>query len=109
MYRLLFSFLLLVSTMSCSAQKNTFGIVRYTVPDGYELQKNDNVLTYYNQNKTTGAYCLFFIYNTQLPGRPDPVLVSLTTHNWQPIRWWVTGNIGHSVIDVALNSKQAVL
>jgi len=38
---------------------------------------------------------------TELPGRPNPVLASLTIHNWQLIRWWTTGNIGHSVTDVA--------
>lgn len=38
---------------------------------------------------------------TELPGRPNPVLASLIAHNWQLIRWWTTGNIGHSVTDVA--------
>lgn len=38
---------------------------------------------------------------TELPGRPNPVLASLTTHNWQLIRWWITGNIGHSVTDIS--------
>lgn len=37
----------------------------------------------------------------ELPGRPNPVLASLTTHTWQLIRWWITGNTGHSVTDVA--------
>gem|GEM_PF-4320283 len=44
------------------AQKNSFGILNYTIPSGYELIKNDNVLTYYKENKSTGAYCNFFLY-----------------------------------------------
>ncbi len=36
-----------------------------------------------------------------LPGRPDPVIASLTTHTWHLTRWWTTGNIGHSTTDVS--------
>lgn len=67
MYRSLLSFVLMVSTMLCNAQKDNFGIVNYTIPSGYELAKHDNVLTYYKEDKSTGAYCNFFIYNT-MPG-----------------------------------------
>ncbi|MFT3827421.1 MAG: hypothetical protein QM731_26095 [Chitinophagaceae bacterium] len=49
--------------MAASAQENNFGIINYTVPTGYQLIKNDNVLTYYTENKSTGAYCNFFIYS----------------------------------------------
>lgn len=64
----LFSFLMLFLTVSVSfAQKSSFGIISYTVPSGYELIRNDNVLTYYKEDKSTGAYCNFFIYST-MPG-----------------------------------------
>ncbi|WP_379091543.1 hypothetical protein [Pedobacter sp. UC225_65] len=36
-----------------------------------------------------------------LPNRPNPIIVRLTTHTWKLIRWWVTGNIGHSTTDIA--------
>ncbi len=36
-----------------------------------------------------------------LPPRPDPVIASLTIHTWHLIRWWTTGNIGHSSDDVS--------
>lgn len=53
--------------LKASAQKDKFGIVNYTAPAAYELLKQDNVLTYYKEDKSTGAYCNFFIYNT-MPG-----------------------------------------
>ncbi|MFT3933715.1 MAG: hypothetical protein QM726_08890 [Chitinophagaceae bacterium] len=53
---------LLFFAMGSSAQKSNFGIVDYTVPAGYELVNNDNVLTYFKENKSTGAYCNFFVY-----------------------------------------------
>src|SRR6478735_10009839 len=68
MYRLLLSSILLLSTLLCAAQKNNFGIVDFTVPAGFELVKHDNVLTYYKEDKSTGAYCNFFIYNL-MPGQ----------------------------------------
>ncbi|MBB6235875.1 hypothetical protein HDC90_000475 [Pedobacter sp. AK013] len=60
--------LCLCFAMATFAQKNTFGIVGYTVPSGYELAKHDNVLTYYKEDKSTGAYCNIFIYNV-MPGQ----------------------------------------
>jgi hypothetical protein len=35
----------------------------------------------------------------KLPGKPDPIIASLTTHTWNLIRWWVTPNAGHSTTD----------
>lgn len=35
----------------------------------------------------------------KLPSKPDPIVVSLTTHNWSLIRWWVTPTAGHSIND----------
>lgn len=49
------------------AQQGNFGILNYTVPAGYELIKNENVLTYVRENKTTGTYCNIFIYKL-MPG-----------------------------------------
>lgn len=63
MYRSLISFALLIPTMLCTAQCTSFGVINYTVPEGYKLIKNDNVLTYYKEDKSTGAYCSFFVYN----------------------------------------------
>lgn len=63
MDRLLLCFMLLMSAMPCDAQKDNFGIVSYTTPAGYELVKNDKVLTYYKEEKRSGAYCNFFIYD----------------------------------------------
>lgn len=68
MYRSLLSFILLLSTMVCPAQKNNFGIINYDVPAGYDLIKNNDVLTYYKEDKSTGAYCNFFVYKT-MPGK----------------------------------------
>ncbi|MFT3981663.1 MAG: hypothetical protein QM687_14405 [Ferruginibacter sp.] len=68
MYRSLLSFILSTSVMFCTAQKNDFGIVSYTVPEGYQLIKNDNLLTYHKQDGKTGAYCKLVIYKT-LPDR----------------------------------------
>lgn len=62
MYKLFLSFLLLLSLSVAFAQKNSFGIVSYAVPADYKLIKNENVLTYYKEDKTTGAYCNFFVY-----------------------------------------------
>ncbi len=67
MKKVLLSAILMVSTLFCAAQKGNFGIVNYAIPDDYQLIKNDNVLTYYKEDKSTGAYCNFFIYNT-MPG-----------------------------------------
>lgn len=44
------------------AQKQEFGALSYTVPSGYTVKKADDVLTYYKQNNSTGAVCIFFIY-----------------------------------------------
>ena len=68
MNKSIFFFLLHLSAMTSSAQKNTFDIINYTAPSDYELIKNDNVLTYYKEDKSTGAYCNFFIYK-QMPGQ----------------------------------------
>lgn len=68
MKKLLLFFILLSYAIYSSAQKNSLGIFNYTVPLGYELVKNDNVLTYYNEDKSTGAYCNIFIYNL-MPGQ----------------------------------------
>jgi hypothetical protein len=67
MSKLFFSFLFLISTPGLFAQKCSFGIINYTAPAGYDLIKNDNVLTYYNEDKSTGAYCNLFIYKL-IPG-----------------------------------------
>jgi len=67
--RLLLFALLVVSTASF-AQKQHFGIVGFSVAPGFESIKNDNVLTYYKEDKSTGAYCNFFIYKI-MPGRGD--------------------------------------
>lgn len=64
MYRLPLSLTLLISTMICAAQNSSFGVLNYTVPEGYDLIKNDNVLTYYKEDKSTGAYCNIFVYNS---------------------------------------------
>ena len=64
----LFTFLLSLSNIICAAQKVSFGVVSYTVPADYELVKNNNVLTYYKEDKSTGAYCNIFIYNL-IPGQ----------------------------------------
>ncbi|PUZ25862.1 hypothetical protein DCC81_16555 [Chitinophaga parva] len=34
------------------------------MPSGYQLVKNDNLLTYFKQDSKTGAYCKFIIYKT---------------------------------------------
>ncbi len=67
MKKVLLPAMLMVSTLFCAAQIGNFGIVNYVVPDDYQLIKKDNVLTYYKEDKSTGAYCNFFIYNT-MPG-----------------------------------------
>ena len=67
MSKLFFSFLLLLSMPMLFAQKSSFGILTFSIPAGYELLKNDNVLTYYKENKSTGAYCNIFIYKI-MPG-----------------------------------------
>ncbi|MBS1758539.1 MAG: hypothetical protein JST23_00345 [Bacteroidetes bacterium] len=68
MNKLFLSALLLLSGSITFAQKETFGVVNYTVPANYELVKNENVLTYYKEDKSTGAYCNFFIYKI-MPGQ----------------------------------------
>ena len=45
-------------------------MVNYVVPEGYELIKNDNVLTYYKENKIAGSYCNFFVYKL-VPGKAN--------------------------------------
>ncbi|MES2427867.1 MAG: hypothetical protein V4560_12890 [Bacteroidota bacterium] len=70
MNKLFLSVILLFFAIGAFAQKNTFGIVSYTVPAGYELIKNDNVLTYYKEDKSTGAYCNFFVYKLT-PGKGE--------------------------------------
>lgn len=62
----LFLFLLVsVTAFPAIAQKQTFGIVSFARPANFQVEKKDNVLTFYSQNKATGAYCIFFIYNIQ--------------------------------------------
>ncbi len=68
MKKIFFSVLFLLSIQISFAQKSSFGIISYSVPVGYELIKNDNVLTYYKEDKSTGAYCNFFIYKI-MPGK----------------------------------------
>ncbi|MBS1736279.1 MAG: hypothetical protein JSS98_06665, partial [Bacteroidetes bacterium] len=68
MNKLFLSTLLLLLGFSSFAQMETFGIVNYAVPANYDLVKNDNVLTYYKEDKSTGAYCNFFIYKI-MPGK----------------------------------------
>lgn len=63
MKKLLSTSLFLLSVSALFAQKNDFGIVSYAIPAGYELIRNNNVLTYYQEDKSTGAYCNFFIYS----------------------------------------------
>jgi len=70
MNKLYFSFVLLLSISVSFAQKGSFGMVNYTIPTGYTLIHNDNVLTYYKENKSTGAYCNFFIYKL-MPGKSN--------------------------------------
>ena len=67
MNKLFFSLSLLLATSVSFAQKNNFGIISYAVVPGYKLIKNDNVLTWYKEDKSTGAYCNFFIYKI-MPG-----------------------------------------
>ena len=62
MYRLSLLSMLLITSAFCAAQKSSFGIVDYTTKPGYELIKNDKVLTLYKEDKSTGAYCNIFIY-----------------------------------------------
>lgn len=68
MNKQLLSLLSLLLAMVSSAQKNNFGIINYTIPAGYQLVKNDNVLTYFSEDKSTGAYCNIFIYK-MIPGQ----------------------------------------
>lgn len=58
---------LLFYVLTAFSQKNNFGIINYTVPPGYELINNENVLTYSKENKSTGAFCNIFIYK-MMPG-----------------------------------------
>lgn len=53
--------------MMGNAQSENLSIVNYTIPPGYQLIKNERVLTYYKEDKSTGAYCNFFIYSP-MPG-----------------------------------------
>lgn len=68
MNRQILSTILLFFALQSFAQKNNAGMIRYTAPAGYELIKNDKVLTYYKEDKSTGAYCNFFIYSL-MPGK----------------------------------------
>ena len=70
MNKQVYSFILLFFSLAVSAQKGNFGIINYTVPPGYQFIQNDNVLTYYVEDKSTGAYCNFFVYNI-FPGQSD--------------------------------------
>lgn len=70
MNKLFLSVILLFFGIGVFAQKNNLDIISYTVPTGYELIKNDNVLTYYKEDKGTGAYCNFFIYKLT-PGKGE--------------------------------------
>jgi hypothetical protein len=65
MKKLLLFFIISTTAITAIAQKQNFGILNFTEPANFQLDRKDNVLTYYNQNKNTGAYCLFFIYNIQ--------------------------------------------
>lgn len=71
MKKLFFSFVPLLLTLTSFAQKENFGIVNYTAPAGYQLIRHDNVLSYYKEDKNTGAYCNIFIYQL-VPGQGDP-------------------------------------
>lgn len=68
MNKLLSFFFLFLAACASFAQKSSFGVVGYTVPAGYELVRNNNVLTYYKEDKSTGAYCNIFIYSP-MPGQ----------------------------------------
>lgn len=68
MGKLFLSLSFFLSASYLFAQKSSFGIVQYTVPTGYTLINNDNVLTYYKEDKNTGAYCNFFVYKL-MPGK----------------------------------------
>lgn len=68
MSRLFFSFSLFFFMTDSFAQKSNFGIINYIIPAGYESIQNDNVITYYKEDKITGAFCNFFIYNL-MPGK----------------------------------------
>ncbi|MBO9632477.1 MAG: hypothetical protein J7578_05120, partial [Chitinophagaceae bacterium] len=71
MKKLLFSFVPILCTLTSYAQKENFGIVNYTAPAGFHLIRHENVLTYYKEDKNTGAYCNIFIYQL-VPGQGDP-------------------------------------
>ncbi len=59
----IFLFCLLHTAIFVSAaQQDSFGIISYKIPGGYETIKKDDVLTYFKQEKSTGTYCLIFVY-----------------------------------------------
>ena len=62
MKKIFYCLLLLFLIQTSFAQQGSLGILNYNVPPGYLLIKNDNVLTYYKEDKSTGTYCNFFIY-----------------------------------------------
>ncbi|QEC40955.1 hypothetical protein [Pseudobacter ginsenosidimutans] len=62
MNKLLLTSLFLLSLSASFAQKNDFDIVSYAIPSDYELIKNNSVITYFKEDKSTGAYCNIFIY-----------------------------------------------
>lgn len=37
----------------------------------------------------------------ELPVKPNTLAFMLTSHTWKLTRWWITGNVGHSVTDPA--------
>ncbi|MFN8252698.1 MAG: hypothetical protein U0V75_12550 [Ferruginibacter sp.] len=61
--QILLSCLLTAAVTVSRAQEGSFGIISYKIPGGYETVKKDDVLTYYKQDKSTGAFCMFFIYD----------------------------------------------
>jgi len=62
MSKLFLSTILMFCVSTAFAQKSTFGIVGNTVPVGYGLVGHDNVLAYFKEYKSTGAFCDIFIY-----------------------------------------------
>ena len=73
MKKIYFTFVMaLAFIVIAHAQKGNFGNVNYTIPPGYELIKNDNVLSYYKMDAASGAYCRLMIYAV-LPGQGTPL------------------------------------
>lgn len=58
----------MLSAISCHAQKGSFGILSYAVPEGHERIAHEGVTILQQENKATGAYCQIFIYGPK-PGK----------------------------------------